>query len=158
MLPDFGGQSRDGFLELQGPRVPWIRLAGDRRELPDPVAAQPAPPWSHRQSQRKVERLGPGSLPVLQCRPKALEIVGRLGLEQLGQSTVEPPANVVGKVAGRRRTDQVVSDACRSRRRQDDAAIHKLSQCADGPLAGPTVDPGKCLDARWPADDSEDAE
>ena len=99
VFADFGGQDRDGLVELECPGVEGIRLGSDRRELPDPVTAQPAPPWSRRQAEREVERGGPGRLPVLQGRPECLEIVRRRRLEQLGQTIVNSPADVVGEVA-----------------------------------------------------------
>ena len=114
VLADFRSQRRDGFLEFQRLELPWVCRGGDRRELPNAVASQPAPPRSRRQAEREVERARPGSLAMLQSSSKAPEIVRCFGLEQLGHSNVEQPAGVVGKVAGRGRADQVMSDASRS--------------------------------------------
>ncbi len=72
VLADFGREGCDGFLQLKRPRVEWIRLGGDRRELSDTVTAQPAPARSRRQAERKVERRRSRSPPVLQGRPEIL--------------------------------------------------------------------------------------
>ena len=157
VFADLGREDRDGFVELQCPGVEWIRLGGDRRELPNPVTAQPASARSRRQAERQVQRGGPCSPPVLQGRPEALEIVGCRRLEQIGQTIVNPPPVVVGDVLVHRRSDQVVSDPGRPCRHEDDAAIYQMGQRVVDPPGWPSIDLGEVLDVRRSADDREHA-
>ena len=115
VLADFG---QPAPRRLPGAPAPGTRVdppprrsprAAECHRLPTSAAAEPSPGEARGRARAPRQ---PGDAPgrIRRLRTSSW----RFGLEQLGHSSVEPPAGVLGKVAGRGRADQVVSDASRS--------------------------------------------